>query len=181
MNNKQFDLNTPNIFMRVFLNDHTSDEETTITFVYSDTNGFNHLRKNLNDSDLFNGLLKEKEVFKKMSDKLATSFAHNNNISLDSSEWNGALIINYSTKGNNLVEEFNKWKIQLEKLVGKDNLFQVTIPEVEFDNFRSTIDEKTPESERDQAIFNYIESYRLQLELKEDLSINQINERKPKL
>jgi len=180
-NQQQFDLNIPNIFMRLFFNDHNSDEETSITFVYSDINGFNYLKKQLNENELFNGLLNEKEVLKKMSDKLSSSFSYNNNISLESSEWSGALIIPYSKKGKILLDEFAIWKTQLEKLVGKDNLFQVTIPEIEFDNFRMTIKDGTPEKERDQEIFNYINIYRLQLELNEILSVNTISERKHKI
>lgn len=174
---KQFQLEKPNIFMRFYFNEDKEDKQ--IMFLYSDTNGLKHLERVLEESSLFFNLLTPVEIFTKMSYEMVMLFNNNNQLELPSSRWSGKLILPSSDEYDFNVE-FAKWKKQLEGLIGKNNLFTVMIPEKEFDEHAKLI-KNEPMNTRDQATFNYIENYRLRLELEGTLEEHPAFKKKPKL
>ena len=165
----QFELDKPNIFMRFYFNEDKENKQ--IMFLYSDTNGLKHLKKVLDESPLFFNLLEPIEVLTKMNYEISGMFNHNSYAELISSRWTGKLVVANSNEDYDFSNEFKKWKNQLEQFVGSDNLFTVMIPETEFDKYTKLIRNEAMDT-RDQATFNFIENYRLKLDLEQNLDMN---------
>lgn len=162
----QFDFAKNNIFMRFYLNEHKEDKQ--IMFLYSDTNGLKHVEKVLNENTLFFNLISPTEVLTKMNYEISGMFISNNYAELRSARWTGKFVVATSNDDYDFPTEFKKWKHQLEQFVGSENLFQVIIPETEIDNCIKNLKDENSE-ERDKGLFNFIENYRLKLDLEDNL------------
>jgi hypothetical protein len=178
---KQFDLDKPNIFMKLmFVDEETNNKE--LTFLYSDSNGMKHLETVLEQNPLFSNLLSPTEVLTKMSYEIAGLFASNQFTGVESCGWIGKFVKAFSNEEPYFNTEFNKWKNQLEAFLGKENIFEVKIPANEFDTYyESIINSGIHRHEQSIHIFKFVETYRLNLELRNDLNINDNPNRKHKL
>jgi uncharacterized protein YjgD (DUF1641 family) len=174
----QFDLKKTNIFIRFAPN--LQEELEEYMFVYSDINGLAHLEKKLKEDNLFSDLLNPPEILEKMVNKISAKFSSNEFPGIDSGAWIGRFIGAFPKKGQNLDEHLIPWMIKLENLLGKENIFKVVIPLKEFDDYTKSIRNKEKD-ERNQLVLRYIESYRLKLELENDLKDSKNYKTKIKL
>lgn len=176
---KQFDLEKNNIFMKFIILDKNNQREELI-FLYSDNNGIQHLDKVLEENPLFSNLLTPIEILTKLAYEIAGMFSSNQFTGLERTNWRGKMVKIHPEEIDDFSMEFKKWKNQLEGFLGKDNIFQVSILYKKFNEYvESLLD--TNISGDGEHIFNYVNNYRLQVELQNDLNINESSKRKIKL
>lgn len=176
---KKFDLEQPNIFMRFILNAGEEGKEEKSMFVYSDINGLKHLEEVIKSS-VFYDLLKPIDIIQKLTISISKKFAANQYNGIENEYWLGKLVMPFLSRGDNFDPEYQIWKNKLNEIFGKENIFEVTMPNNQFEDYIDSLSSGNQAS-YNQNVINYVESYRLSLELKKDLNVNSTLKRKPKL
>jgi len=176
---QDFDIEKKNILMKFRLIDETINAESII-FVYSNTKGLEHLNKVLENNPLFSNMLTPEEILTKMSYEMAWQFPYNSFTGIASTKWSGKSLMIMEKDKETFEETFKVWKNQMEQFVGKDNLFQVHMPEKELKRYEDFIKENKI-TDQDEGFIEFVENYRLGLMLDEELSINKGPKSKNKL
>jgi hypothetical protein len=176
---EKLELNKPNIFMRFVLNSGEKDKEEQSMFVYSNINGLKHLEEVIKDS-LFSDLLKPLDIIDKLTKAISKKFAANQYNGIESEYWLGNLVMPFSTNGANFELEYKIWKNKAEEIFGKENIFEVKIPHTLFEDYLDSIQGGNP-TPKNQNVINYVESYRLKLELSQELNTNKLHKKNPKV
>lgn len=185
----QFDLQKTNIFMKIILLPNKSNSDLVdlfnnkekVMFIYSNINGINYLEKQLKESILFKNLWNAEEVINKMIINISHSISQNKINGINSSHWIGNKLVLFTDEQEQFKTQFNNWKEQLSLLIGSDNLFEVTIPMKEMEQYMASINYiHLTSDEQDEALLNYIEKHRLNLFLQHNL-LHHHNSNKNKL
>ncbi len=111
---------------------------------------------------------------------MAWQFSYNQYTGVSSSKWSGKHLLILEDKQKIFDETFLVWKKQMESFMGKENLFEVHMPEMELKKYEDYIKEHKI-SDNGEILVEFIEKYRLGLLLDDELGISNKSKVKNKI
>lgn len=161
------DLSSTNIFMKFHIRDESS-QEGNIIFLYSCDKGVQHLETILKENDMFHNLLTPIEVLTKMAYSISFEYPNNQFTGISNHQWIGKHLAIDEDEREKFNAQYLCWKNQLEKFLGKENLFEVHIAKKELAHYESLFKDRDNQV-KNEALIRYIEAHRVNEDLEDNL------------